>query len=176
MPFATFAAGPYTATYDADNAPGDPAGKGQGARDLGLVEGVRRWQRMMEAHPVQAGAFGSTEIDGVYRGGQAFCLMTFKEWTDAVRDALWPFGTGFGELGQVGRLLTDLAGELTLTAAPDTPAASAGPATLVFRKAIVSPGHNSEVVLGAEQRDVPIVFRCFPYVNAQGKVVWFEET
>ncbi len=176
MPFASFAAGPYTATYSADDAPGSPAGKGQGARSLGLVEGVRRWQRILEARPVHSGAFGSTVIDGVYRGGQCFCLMTFKEWTDAVKDALWPLGDSFGEVGPIGRLLTDLAGQLVLTALPDTPAAQNGPATLTFGKTILSPGHNSEVVLGAEQRDVPIVFRCFPYVSGSGKVVWFEET
>ena len=176
MPFATFAAGPYAATYDTDGAAGDPAGKGQGARDLGLVEGVRRWQRVLEARPVKSDAFGDGVIDGVYRGGQCFCLMTFKEWTDAVKDALWPFGAAFGEMGSVGRLLTDLAGVLTLTAAADTPAAAAGPVTLTFGKAILSPGHNSQVVLGDVERDVPVVFRCFPYVNGQGKVTWFEET
>jgi len=176
MTFATFAAGPYSATYNTDEASGDPAGKGEGTRDLGLVEGVRRWQRVLEAHPVRSSAFGKTEIDGVYQGGQCFCLMTFKEWSNAVRDAVWPFGKRFGCIGQVGRMLTDLAGVLTLTAQPNTPAATAGPATLTFRKAILSPGHNSEVVLGAQQRDVPIVFQCFPYIDAQGDVVWFEET
>lgn len=176
MPFARFAAGPYTATYNTDSAPGDPAGKGQGARDLGLVAGVRRWRRQLEIHPVHGDAYGSSEIDGVYRGGQCYCLMTFKEWSDAVKDALWPFGSSFGAMGQVGRLLTDLAGELVLTAVADTPAATNGPATLTFEKAILSPRENNDVVLGAEERDVPVMFRCYPYVNGQNDVVWFEET
>ena len=176
MPFANFAAGPCTATYNSDSASGSPAGKGQGVRDLGIVEGVRRWQRTLEALPIQSSAFGATVIDSVYGGGQCFCLMAFKEWNDVIRDTLWPFGASFGEIGQVGRLLSDLAGILTLTAVSDTMAASNGPATITFGKAILSPGHNSEIVLGAEERDIPIVFRCFPYVNSQSKTVWFDET
>ena len=176
MPFASFAAGPYTATYNADAATGDPAGKGDGARDLGLIEGVRRWQRTLEAHPVHSGVLGAAVIDGVYRGGKCFCEMTFKEWTDAVRDALWLFGESFGRMGQIGRLLSDLAGVLTLTAVADAPAAANGPATLTFGKAILSPGSDTPVVLGAQQRDVPVVFCCFLYVDDQGNVVWFEET
>jgi hypothetical protein len=175
MPFATFAAGPYTATYNTDAAPGNPPGKGLGPRDLGLVEGVRRWRRVMQARDVRASAFGDSVIDAVYRGGQCFCLMTFKEWSAAARAALWPFSSSFGEVGAIGRLLTDLAGVLTLTAVPNTPAAQNGPAILVFGKAILSPEHVSEVSLGNQERDVPIVLRCFPYVTAQGKVVWFEE-
>ena len=175
MPFATFAAGPYTANYNADNASGNPPGKGAGSRDLGLVEGVRRWQRTMQARPVEADAFGSMEIDGIYQGGRCFVSMTFKEWTTAVKDALWPFGT-FGDVGQIGIFLSELAGELTLTAAADTPAAATGPATLIFGKAIIAPDHNSEVVLGHQQRDVAVVFRCLPYINNQGNIVWFEES
>jgi hypothetical protein len=176
MPFATFAAGPYTATFNTDGAAGNPAGKGLGARDLGLVEGVRRWLRVLEAQPVLASAFGGTAIDGVYRGGQCFCRMTFQEWTPAVRAALWPLADGFGQLGPIGILLSDLAGELVLTAAAGTPASTAGPAVLRFGKAIIAPSQEIDVPLGDVERNVPVAFRCFPYVNAQNKVVWFEET
>jgi len=175
MPFASFAAGPYAATFDTDDAPGDPAGKGQHARDLGLVEGVRRWTRVLDAQPVVTSALGDAVIDGVYRGGQCFCRMTFKEWTAAVRDALWPFGATFGETGHIGRLLSDLAGVLTLTAVANTPAADHGPETLIFRKAIVEPGRVAEIPLGNQQRDVAVLLRCYPYVDGQGRVVWFEE-
>ena len=176
MPFATFASGPYTATYNVDAAPGDPPGKGLGPRSLGLVEGVRRWQRTLQALPVRASAFGPTHIDGVYGGAQSFCEMTLKEWTTAVRDVLWPFGAEFGRAGLVGRLLSDLAGELVLTAVPHTPAAGAGPATITFGKAILAPDFEVDIPLGPVERDVPVRFRCLPYVNGQGEVVWFEQT
>ena len=176
MPFATFAAGPYMATYNADNAPGPAAGKGQGARDLGLVEGVRRWQRVAEASPVASDLYGGMTIDGVYRGAACFCEMTFKQWSDAVRDTLWPFAPSFGEVGSIGTLLTALAGELILTAVTDTPAATAGPAQLAFRKAIVAPENVVDVPLGDVERDVRVVFRCYPYVDDQQSTVWFEES
>jgi len=175
MPVGSFAAGPYTATFNTDDAPGSPAGKGLGARDIGLISDVRRWQRTLKAREVSGSAFGATHVDAVYRGGQCLCMMTVKEWSQAVKDLLWPFGETFGQMGQVGRMMSDLAGELTLTAVPNTPAATTGPATLIFRKAILSPSHNSEVVLAAEDRDVPVMMQCFPYVNGQGNVVWFEE-
>jgi len=175
MPFATFSAGPYTATYNADGAVGSPPGKGAGERDLGLVEGVRRWIRLYEAHPVGTSTLGATVIDGVYRGGQCFVRMTFKDWSPAVRDALWPLGASFGKVGTVGRLLSDLAGRLTLTAAPDTPAAANGPAVLRFDKAIIAPSQQTEIVLGDAERDIEVTFRCFPFVDAAGDLAWFEE-
>ena len=175
MPFATFAAGSYLATYNTDDAPGPAAGKGQGARDLGLVEGVRRWTRMMTAHPVSSDRLGGLEIDGVYRGAACYCEMTLKEWSQAARDALWPFGATFGEVGAIGTLLTDIAGELVLSAVADTPAATNGPSQLVFRKAILSPDHIVDVPLGEVERDIAILFRCYPYLDSQQRTVWFEE-
>jgi hypothetical protein len=176
MTYATFAAGPYTATYNTDAAPGSPAGKGAGGRDLGLVEGVRRWRRIAQAVPVKAAAFGSSTIDGIYTGSECFCEMTLKEWSAAVRDCLWPYDDAPGNSGPIGRLLSDLAGELVLTAVDDTPAATNGPAVLTFGKAIIAPGHETEVPLGDFPRDVKLVFRCYPYVTTSGDVAWFEET
>src|SRR5690606_36865315 len=138
---------------------GSPAGKGSGPRDLGLVEGVRRWRRRLQAAPVRGSAYGTATIDGIYTGGGCFCEMTLKEWSPAVRDCLWPFGDDFGHTGAIGRLLTALAGELVLTAVPDTRAAANGPATLTFGKAIVAPGHNREVPLGDCGRNVKLVFQ-----------------
>ena len=176
MPFSSIAAGPYTATYDADNATGDPPGKGESARDLGLVESVYCWQRIFSAAPIRCGALGDSVIDGVYQGGQCFVRMTLREWTATTRDVLWPLGTRFGQLERVGRLLSDLAGKLTLTAVTDTPAEQHGPKTLTFGKAIVDPESIADVELGDQARDVPIMLRCFPYVDALGRIVWFEET
>jgi len=175
MPFTTIATGSYSATYNNDHAPGDPPGKGTGPRDLGLVEGVRRWVRLIAAAPVTSTQHGESHIDAVYRGGQCFVTMTLKEWSAAVRDVLWPFDENFGEVGSVGRLLSDLAGELTLTAEPGTRAAAVGPATLKFGKAILAPEQRIEIPLGAAPRDVHLTLQCFLYVNAAGKTVWFEE-
>jgi len=165
MPFATFAAGPYLATY----APEMPNVETV-ARQLGEVKGVRRWQRVLEAQAVNAKA---GVVDGLYRGGQCFCLMSFERWDEDVREALWPF-TAEPLVFRAGQQHTDLAAPLVLTAAD--PAQPGGPAVITIGKAIVSPHHNSAIVFGQEQAaTVSVVFRCYPYVNESGKVVWFED-
>lgn len=154
MPFATFAAGPYGATYR--------------GRCHGEVEGVRRWQRHLKPTPVRGGAWSPDEsfgkVDGIYRGGQCFCLMTFREWTDTESDT-FTVPTG-------GRL-ADHAHELMLISLVGSSTARNGPAKLTFGEAVLSPSHNSLDRITAGK--VPIVFRCFPYVSEDGKVVWFEE-
>lgn len=139
MPFATFAAGPFDAMHNGEAA--------------GEVEGVRRWQRFLDAELPRQGS-----IDGIYRGGQCFCLMTFRKWTKETASLIVVEESG---------LLSNHAQELVLS--------ENGSAVLTFGKAVLSPGHNSEIVLQAEARAVPVVFRCFPYVSGSGKVVWFEE-
>jgi len=184
MSLGNFASGPYTATYDASGAavgtPGQSANPA--ARDIGLVENVHRVTRTMEASDINGtNLYGHTVIDAIYQGGNCFLLMTVKEWTDQLRDILWPFASSMGQVGQVGRLLTDLAGSLTLTPMAGTPAATHDGQVLNFGKAILSPGHNVEIEYGPVPRDVALVFRCFPFevtdpVTEETSVVWFEET
>ncbi|GAA4441998.1 hypothetical protein [Bremerella cremea] len=181
MSLGTFAPGPYTATYDASGAvsgtPGqaaDPA-----ARDIGLVEGAHRLSRVMEGEDIAGtNLFGQTVVDSIYRGGNCFLLLTMKEWKPYVRDILWPFGSSFGDVGPIGRLLTDLAGKIVLTPVAGTPAYQNDGKVLTFGKAILSPQHNTEIFYGPAQRDVALVFRCFPYYNSDEtpKLVWFEES
>lgn len=182
MALGAFAPGAYTATFNTAGASSDPAGKAAGARDLGLVEGVRSVSRTVEGKDIRADLYGDTVIDGIYTGGQMFVSMIFKEWTAQVQDALWPFGGDtagdFGNLGVVGDLMTNLAGVLTLTAVADTPAAGAtDSAVITISSAVISPGHSFDVPLGNDERNVPIVFRCYPVVSGSPSVLrWADFT
>ncbi len=145
--FGNYAVGPYTGTWSTN--------------DVGEIEGVYRVQQSASAQDIRAGRYGDSVIDGVYRGGNVFVVATFKEWTANIRDMLWPFGV-MGLSGKVGRLMTDMAEILELTAITGTPAATHGFATITFPKAVFSPEHNQEIILGNEERNVPVVFRCYP--------------
>lgn len=179
------ATGPYLATYNASGAvagtPGqnaDPA-----ARSLGMVDNVHRFTRAAAAEDVgNTNLYGSTVIDGIYRGGQMFVMLTIKEWPAYIRDILWPFATNFGDVGQVGRMLSSMAGAIVLTPVEGTPAYVKDPIIRTFGKAIISPEHNVDIPLGPTARDVPLVFRCFPYNVTTGegesavtRQVWFTE-
>lgn len=147
MPFSEFSWGPYDATW--------------GGSSLGLVQ--RAWSAESEASvtPITADRYGDSVIDGIYRGANAFLIVQLKEWTAAVRDAIWPFAT-WGETGDHGRALSDLAKTLVLTALPGSPAATKGPVTLTASKAIYAPGHRIAVPMGNEERIVGLVFQCLP--------------
>jgi len=159
MAFGTFAPGYYAMTYD--------------GTDCGLVEGVRRLRRRAKGQPIVADKFGDTTLDGIYRGGDVFLQVTFKEWIAKVREIIWPYDSDFGDIGQCGRLWSDLAKAIVLTAQSGSPAATAGPATITFNLALAAEENDIEIVLGNEQRDIPVLFRCLPYTISSGREAWF---
>lgn len=160
MALGDFAPGYYSMTYDGD--------------DMGLVEGVRRLRRRANAQMITTDKYGL--VDGVYKGGECFLAMTFKEWNADIQAALWPFGADIGEMGLNGRLLTGMAKAIVLTAEAGTPAATLGPATITANLAILAPENDVEVILGNEQRDVPVLFQLFPYEGSDEKIRWFSVT
>lgn len=157
-----------------DFAPGyyDMTWNGNGT---GLVKDVRRLRRRSRAAPITADKYGDSMIDGVYRGGDCFLLCTFIEWTPAIRALLWPYDSDFGVMGQCGRLLTDLAKALVLTAEAGSPAAAEGPASITAAKSILAPENDVEILLGNESRDVPVLLQLFPYQDAS-QLRWFSTT
>src|SRR5690606_14798822 len=105
---------------------------------IGLVEGVRRLRRRYSNQPIVTDRYGL--VDGVYKGGECFLSMVFKEWGPEEQASIWPFGGGdLGLVGQNGRLLSDLAKEIVLTAEVGSPAATHGPATITAELAILAP-------------------------------------
>lgn len=161
MPNLTQSVGAYTVGYATDGIPAN-------AVDIGTFEGSLRENRTMHAQDVRAGRFGDTVLDGVYRGANVFQIVVIKEWTEIIRDAIWPFDEELGNTGIHGRMLTDIAGSLVLTAIAGTTAAVQGPVTRTYPLAILSPEHNTELIFGAEERNIPIVFRCYPNISSGG--------
>ena len=157
----TQATGAYSATYQVR-----VGGVLQGqAEDIGAFEGSLRQNKTMHAQDVRASRFGDTVLDGIYRGANVFQIVVIKEWTEAIRDAIWPLDELLGTSGIHGRQLTDIAGQLILTAIPGTPAAAVGPLTRKYAMAILSPEHNQELTFGTEERNIPIVFRMYPTIT-----------
>lgn len=150
MAFATFANGPYTVTYN--------------GLSLGLLEGQPKCISVPHAIDVRSSRWGNSVIDGIQDGADVFVSLMLKEWTAAIRAALWPFSANLGDAGVPGRLLSDLGAALVFTAVTGTPAATNGPVTRTFAAACLAPEHNLEVMLGNEERNIPLIFRAYPAV------------
>ena len=171
MALPNFIPGTFDATYTAAGLAGD-AGRVdvQGGDQLGRVTNLRCWRRGVDRPPRPEDVLCRSLADGVYRGGQCFCLVTFKRWTDAMRDTLWPWGEKLGTIEDAGGRLIDRAGVLALRSVTGP----AGIGELVFGRAAFSWGHSNGILTSRQKRNVPIVFRCFPYANREGRLVWFE--
>lgn len=166
MGFGTFATGPYSVKWNNS--------------ELGLLEGSPREQMVSHGQDVRASQYGDSVIDGVYRGGDCFAILTVKEWVANTKAAMWPFSTAdMGLSGVIGRLNSDIAKALLLTAITGTPAqAGALPATRSYPKAILMPEHSREITFGSEERNVMLVFRCLPIeVGSDAATLrWFTDT
>ena len=167
---ASFSFGPYTATYDLDDA--NPKA------DLGLVEQAWFMESQAEARDIRASRYGESIIDGIYVGQNVFMIVRLKEWTQTVRRAIHPWADDgaaldkdkeavLGRTGAHGRCMADMARELELTAIPGSPAATLGPITITAPLAIYAPRHNLQIPFGNLERDIHIVFQLYPVlVNA----------
>lgn len=154
MPLGTFAPGEYTMTY--------------GGAPVGMVTsgGQHLRYRVAKKKIKDTSTYGDTLIDGIYRGMEAVQLMvTFKEWLTNVQKAIWPYGTAplDGTLGTIGRLDSNLAQPIVLTAVAGTPAATNGPLTFTANLAILSDANDVDILFGPDERDVPVLFDLMLY-------------
>lgn len=164
MALGTFIAGRYSATYD---PPGATA-----ATDIGIMEEgyTISWQYSAEGIE-NTDAYGDMFIDGIYRGIKGvFCQSDSIEYKTGSLLAVTPWGalaaTGASTLapGVIGRLMSDVAGVLIMTATAATPAASS-PATLTATYAILAENFDVSLLFNSKLRKVPIRFRFLPYLD-----------
>ena len=118
MALDTFVSGAYTATYN--------------AVAVGMTEdGFKLNQSISQENIDKSDLYGDTLLDFIYRGGQAFIQYTGKAYKAGAITPLWPWGS-MGVVATsaapIGRLASDVAKSLVLTAVSATPAATA-PAT-----------------------------------------------
>lgn len=152
MPLGTFAPGEYTMTY--------------GGAAVGICTSGGKHLRLRHKgiRVDDTDTYGSTLIDGIYRGMACTLTCVFKEWNAGVKAAIWPASTTLnGAVGVIGRLWSSMAASIVLTATTGTPAATNGPATLTAGKAILAEENDVDVLFGPDERDVPVVFNLLAY-------------
>lgn len=166
MGLAAIIAGRYTATHNANS--------------LGITrQGYKLSFSTKDELVDETDAYGLTVIDAITRGMDCSLDFIAREYGAAgILGAMWPNGGGtFGILqnaaNPIGRLATDHANAVVLTATASTPAA-ASPATLTASECKISEGFNVDLIFDSRARDVPIRFRLFPYLSTN--VIFFSTT
>lgn len=165
MALGTFIAGQYTGTYNA-------VGVGMTRQGWNLSQTSKA--ELMD----ETDAFGGSIIDWVYRGGDVFMDVEFREWKAGSMTPIWPYAA-IGILSSaalpIGRLASDVAQALILTALANTPAAvGAAYATLTASKAILAPNFDVRILFDSRFRSVPIRMQLLPYLSTNN--LWFTTT
>lgn len=140
---------------------------------IGLHDGPIRLIHRPEGVAIRASKYGDTDIDGIHRGGNWFVQITIEEWKTSNLLMMFPHMPTFGTIGTIGKLDSAVAKELVLTADEGTTAASATKAaTYTFPLSLVAFGVPVDILLDAEQRNIPLIFKCLPDNNS----IWFTAT
>ncbi len=155
-------AGSYSGTYDGLN--------------VGITETGYRLSHELFKQLITGDASGQTPIEAIYQGRAQFVNFTVQEFNaDAVPSLTEPYSidpaTGNHDPGLVGAVgqqdvgndtCPGVAKPLILTALPGVCAASRGPATITFPKAILAEGFPVDVLYGPQHRMVPLRLRVYP--------------
>lgn len=120
--------------------------------------------------------YGSSIIDGIFRGYNFHLAMVLKEWSVVQQGMLYPFHATWGLLGAIGSDFFSVAGELVMTAVVATPAFTHGPSTLTASKCIIPPNHRTQHSMGPIERDSPTILQMLPYDTGAGVIGWFTWT
>jgi hypothetical protein len=150
----------------------DPPG-GTAATDLGIMEQGYDVSWRLAGEPIaESDAYGLMFIDMVYRGlSDVFIGCDALEYKAGPLLAVSPFNamtpTGSSVLapGVVGRLMSNMAGVLILTATAATPAASS-PATLTATYSHLAENFDVSLLKNSKLKKVPIRFRVLPYLDS----------
>jgi hypothetical protein len=167
--------------------------------NMGVTEGQYVLTFGSESVPIgNTNKFGSSELDGIYLGGNCAVAIVFKEWNATVAATVWPYGigvgrtaypggrdgiTGQGASGIVGQSECAMAGQLRLVPLAG-PAAYRVPntrGTFSALKAGYMPNHTLDAVIGLGERVFAHVFKLWPTQvavpttnNRIAELRWFE--
>ena len=174
-------------TWESRNLPHGPYYATYGGVFIGLTEGVIRHEHTPTGIPIRGGTlYGNSVLDEIYAGTEHFLSIIIKEWFDTTFDLINPFDTTsgatsqLGNTGVIGRSKWDLAGQIILTAVAGSPAATVGPVTRTYPKAILASDATVLTTFGVAERNIPLTFRILPQAvsdtvtNAQ--LTYFTET
>lgn len=164
MPLDTFVAGRYAGTYN--------------AVDVGITENGYETTTELKQEVVEGSdAYGDAILDYIYRGGNMYMEFDCKAYKAGSKTPFWPWGAWGGMATTslpIGRLASNVASAMVLTAASNTPAAAA-PATLTASKAILAPGFSGKLLYNSKLRRVPVRLLLLPS-ETTGTVTWIAET
>lgn len=164
MPLGTFIDGAYAGTYN--------------AVAIGMTEdGYDLIQALAEEVIGESDVFGGSLMDYIYRGGAVQLRCDSKEYAAGSTAPFWPWGA-LGTMrtpsAPIGRLASNVAQAVVLTATANTPAA-ASPATLTGSKSILAPGQQGTLKFTSKLRRVPIFLQLLP-TDTTGTTIWFSTT
>lgn len=139
---ATFIAGAYTGTYN--------------SVALGITEEGYDLQWEPKSQVIEkSDVYGEMLLDMVYAGTNYFIQTEFMEYKAGPLSVVFPWSSGIGVQGVIGRLASALAFPLVLTSTAATTAA-ATPATLTASLAILAPGSNPHAQFVSRLRTLPV--------------------
>ncbi len=156
MALGLFIAGAFTGAYNSN-----ACGITEEGYDL-------QWEPKQDAIE-KSDVYGDMHIDSIYRGTNWFFQTEFMEVKQATNAASYPWGSAFGVAGIIGRLASDVAAALALTATAGTPAV-ATPATMTATKTILAPGSNPHNQWNSRLRTTPVRLVMLP-VDTGGGVI-----
>lgn len=158
-----FPPGPYQVTWNGTS--------------IGLMEGSIRTGQQVIGLPIRASLWGQTVIDYILQGAFHSIALVMKEWNTGAKAAQWQFGSTPGIVNEAGLLFNPLYKQMVLTALAGTPAATEGPVTRTYPLLGLLPGHNLDITMGPEERNVPVVFTALPEPeSANFKAKFFTDT
>lgn len=160
----THIGGAYNGTYD--------------AVALGPQEdGFDLLQSLAEEVVGESDFYGGSIIDYFYRGGNCQIRSDAKYYTAGTILPYWPFA-GMGKMrsaaNPIGRLASDIANPLVLSAVAGTPAATA-PASLTATYAVLAPGQQSTLKFTSKLRRVPLFLQLLPH-DVSAETLWYVMT
>lgn len=178
MPLGNFAAGPYTAAHTPTLA-GTPGS----SETINLTEdGWRSKIRILEEPIDRSDAYGRSLLDTVYQGCRGVVTTTFIEWRASMLKMSYPWAyvlpTGATKLlvvnatAAMGRLGSDNAGSLALTAVALTPAATQGPQTVTFGKIKAMADQDIEFYYGPGHRKYSMNFDLLLYASSSDYILY----
>jgi hypothetical protein len=165
MPLGEFVAGRYSGAYD--------------SADVGMTKdpGYELSQTAKGEVIDDTDAYAKSIIDWVYQGGDVNLQFTSREYKTGALAAFWPYGS-LGVMSSsaapMGRLASDIAKAMVLTATASTPAATK-PASLTGSLAILSPNFDARLLFFPKLREVPVRLSLLPSVSS-GTARWFTTT
>ncbi|MHA1663255.1 MAG: hypothetical protein ACTSVR_08385 [Candidatus Thorarchaeota archaeon] len=142
-------AGPYVATYSGGI--------------LGITNQGVTMSHQVFKEKITGDVLGDATIDNVYLGTDVFVETILNEYNAAgAQGAFWPYHATLGAIGIVGKLDSAYAQALILTVVAGTSAATAGPTTVTFTKAILADNFPVNILFSSRHRKVPLRFQVLP--------------